>query len=175
MHANDCFQLGHVIKTHGLNGEVSIFLDTDHPEDYQNLESLFIEINKQLIPFFVESLRVQGSHALIAFEEVETIEDAERLRGCSIYLPLSLLPKLEDNAYYYHELIGFDILDQEKGLIGQLDSIVDVAGNDIMITNFQSIEVMIPMNDDVIEKVDKSAHQILIKLPEGLLDVYLDS
>ena len=89
MNIDECYQLGHVIKTHGLKGEVNIFLDVDHPSEYQELGSVFVEINQKLVPFFIESIQLKGNKALVKFEDVDSLEEAEELQSKRIYRPLT--------------------------------------------------------------------------------------
>ena len=175
MRVDDCYQLGYVIKTHGLQGEVSILLDVDFPEAYQNLESVFVASagSETLVPFFVEHLAIRQNKALIKFEEVDTIEQAEELIKAQLYLPLTSLPPLEGDQYYYHEIIGFTITDREHSQLGTVQDVYESTGQDMIVMQYQEKEVLIPINDDIVQRVDKAAKLVHVALPEGLLDVYL--
>ena len=175
MRVHDCYQLGYVIKTHGLHGEVSILLDVDFPEAYNNLESVFVASagSETLVPFFVEHLSVRQNKALIKFEEVDTIEQAEALLKAQLYLPLSSLPPLEDDQYYYHEIIGFSVTDEGHGQLGTVQDVYESTGQDMLVVLHQEKEVLIPINDDIVRRVDKARQTVHVTLPEGLLDVYL--
>ena len=110
MRKEDCFYLGKIAKKFSFKGEVLAYLDTDEPELYQNLESVFVEINKSLVPFFIESSSLHKEKFLrVRFEDIQTEEEADEIMGSEIYLPLSMLPKLEGTQFYYHEVIEFDV------------------------------------------------------------------
>ena len=175
MRTDDCYQLGYVIKTHGLNGEVSILLDVDVPESYQNLESMFVAQagSEALVPFFVEHIAVRKNKAIVKFEEVDTIEQAEALAKARLFLPLESLPPLADDQYYYHEIIGFAIEDAEQGSIGTVQDVYESTGQDMIVARYQGKEVLIPINDDIVQRVDKKQATVHVQLPDGLLDVYL--
>src|SRR5690606_17765931 len=113
-----CFQLGYVVKVHGIKGEIQIFLDVDIPSNYKNLESVFVDIDSKLVPFFVENIQISGNKGILKLEEVGSIEEAEPLKGKSLYLPLQRLPALPDNQFYFHEVVGYDVQDASEGLIG---------------------------------------------------------
>lgn len=175
MNKDQCFQIGRIAKVHGLRGEVNVVLDVDYPEDYEGLEHLFIEQKGRLVPFFLEHFEIQpGGRALAKFEELDTIEQVEGLVGAEAYLPLTELPKLEDDQYYFHELIGFEVEDETLGLIGPIQIIYDLETQDLLGVIHQGKEVLIPIQDGIILKVDKAAKKVFCQLPEGLLDIYLE-
>jgi 16S rRNA processing protein RimM len=175
MNKDQCFQIGRIAKVHGLRGEVNVMLDVDYPEDYDGLEHLFIDQKGRLIPFFLEHFVIQpGGKALAKFEELNTIEQVESLVGAEVYLPLSELPELEEDQYYYHELIGFEVIDEALGLIGYVQIIYDLETQDLLGVTHQGKEVLIPIQDGIITKVDKAAKKVYCQLPEGLLDIYLE-
>lgn len=175
MRTEDCYQLGTITKPHGLRGEVNVMIDADNPEAYDNLESVFVEINQKLVPFFMESFSLRGNRALAAFEGVETIEQAEDLRGATLYLPLNLLPGLEGHQFYYHEVIGYTIYDEAEGALGTIKNIYESGRQDIIEMQYQDKEVLIPISDEIVIGADHEQQQLQVRLPEGLLSVYLDA
>lgn len=170
----DCFQLGHISKKHSFKGEVVIHLDTDEPEKYQNLESVLVELNGSLVPFFIEESLLMGNNKLrVKFEDIASEEEANSLIGTELFLPLSSLPKLSGKKFYYHEVIGFKAKDVEKGLIGTIENVLDESVQPIFLIKSGEKEILVPAIDEFIEKVDRSNQSILLKTPEGLLDLYL--
>jgi 16S rRNA processing protein RimM len=175
MNKDQCFQIGRIAKVHGLRGEVNVVLDVDYPEDYEGLEHLFLEQKGRLVPFFLEHFVLQpGGKALVKFEDLNSLEQVESLVGLEIFLPLSELPQLEDDQYYFHELIGFEVVDENLGLIGPVEIIYDLETQDLLGVTHQGKEVLIPIQDGIIQKVDKAAKKVYCQLPEGLLDIYLE-
>lgn len=175
MNVDECFQLGYVIKNHGLKGEINIFLDVDYPNEYKNLESVFVEINDKLVPFFISKIQIRGDKAVVRLEDVETIEEAEHLRAKALYLPLKLLPQLDENQFYYHQIINYTVIDKKNGKIGVIKDVNSSSKQDLFIVeNADTKEILIPVIDDIIIKVDHQAEIISVDLPDGLLDVYLD-
>lgn len=173
MKVEDCYQLGHVIKTHGLKGEVQLYLDVDDPSVYQNLESVLIEQDGALIPFFLEYIQVNVKKSISKFEEIDSIEDANRLVSHLLYLPLEVLPELEEGDYYYHQLIGMELYEDDK-LLGKVTQFYEIPPQNLISIDYNGIEAMIPINDHIIKKVDVKEGRIDASLPEGLLDVYIE-
>ena len=175
MRIDDCYQLGYVIKTHGLDGEVSILLDVDVPDDYHALESVFLAAkgSETLVPFFLEHIVIQQNKALVKFEDIDTIEQAEPLVKAELYLPLTSLPALSDDQYYYHEIVGFQVIDQQLGNLGTIKDVYSTAGQDLIAMDYQGKEALIPINDNIVVRVDKAQSTVHVDLPEGLLEVYL--
>jgi 16S rRNA processing protein RimM len=175
MKIEDCFQLGYIVKPHGIHGALTIFLDSDNPEYYNEMESVYVEYQQKLLPFFIESFKPSGNKATVRFQDVDSIDLAARYKGCAIYLPLDMLPGLEDDQFYYHEIIGYRVVDQTVGEIGKVKDIYEANGNDLFAIDYKNKEILVPVRDEFIQKLDKNGSTVFLDLPEGLLDVYLKS
>ena len=174
MQKDDCFYLGKIVKKYSFKGEVLAKLDTDQPELYEELDSIFIEIRGNLIPFFIETCQLHKSELLrIKFEEVDTEADAEALIKSDLYLPLEFLPELDEDKFYFHEIIGFKIIDKQFGEVGIIKGINDNTAQALFEIDRNGMEILIPMNDDFIVKVDKPNKIIEVDCPEGLIDLYI--
>lgn len=176
MDIDSCYQLGYVISKHGLNGGVNVFLDVDDPEYYREMESVFIAIDNDetLVPFFIDSLSLKDNKAIIKFEGVDTPEEAERLVSCEVYLPLEFLPPLKENQFYFHEIIGYQVKDINSGDIGCVRFVYPSASQDLLSVLYREKEVLIPITDYIIKTVDKENKTLIVDLPDGLLDIYLE-
>lgn len=176
MQKSECFALGKITKTHALKGEVIIYLDVDQPESYQNLEAVFLDIKGQLVPYIIEEIQVKGKKSIVKFEDISSIEEAESIVNTDAYLPLSALPELSDNQFYYHEVIGYEMIDAGNGQpIGTLKAIYESPGQDLFAIEIEGKEALVPIVDDFIVEIIHTEKKIKIVLPDGLLDVYLDS
>ncbi|WP_396149612.1 ribosome maturation factor RimM [Flavobacterium sp.] len=174
MRKEECFYLGKIAKKFSFKGEVLVYLDTDEPELYENMESVFVELNKNLVPFFIENSSLHKNDFLrVKFEDVDTEEDADAIMGCELYLPLSFLPKLEGNQFYYHEVIGFEVEDQRLGVVGKIVSINDSTAQPLFEVLNGNVEMLIPMIDQFLIKVDRDNKKVIMNLPEGLVEMYL--
>ena len=174
MNIADCYLLGEITKSHGLNGEVVLLLDVDNPNDYLDLELIYVERDHQLIPFFVESLLLRGSKAILGIEDIDSIEETEGLMQRKVYLPLAQLPELPDGKYYFHDLIGCTVVD-DSGEIGQVSQILDIGNNELMsVLDANEKEILIPIQDDIIRYVDRKNKRVTVQLPDGLLELYAE-
>ncbi|MGA9269105.1 MAG: ribosome maturation factor RimM [Lutimonas sp.] len=172
MKKSDCFYLGRVTKKYSFKGEVIIKLDTDEPEIYENLNAVFIEVGKDLLPFFIEKSSFQrGRELRIRFEDVKTEQDAEAILKKEVYLPLELLPKLSGEKFYFHEVIGFSLLDVNLGAIGIIESINDSTAQALFIVSDGEDQILVPMVEDFIIKVDRKKREVLVETPEGLIEM----
>lgn len=175
MKKEDCFYLGKIVKKYSFKGELLAKLDTDQPELYDNLEAVFIDLRGHLVPFFIESSQLHKSNLLrLNFEDVNTEGDADALINSELYLPIDVLPKLEGNKFYFHEVIGFTIKDKNFGVVGILKGINDSTAQALFEIDRDGIEILIPMNDEFIDKVDRKNKTIIVDTPEGLIDLYLE-
>jgi len=174
MNKADCFNLGHVAKLHGFKGEVSLFFDVTFPEQYANLDALFIEINGFLTPFFVERIALGSKgFARVKLEGVESETQARTLLGNQLFLPASVLPELTGNDFYDHEVIGYTVIDTHFGEVGILSQIIDLQVNPLIQIDSNGKEVLIPMRKDMIVKIDREKKTMEINAPIGLIEMYL--
>ena len=174
MTIDDCFYLGKIVRKYSFKGELLIKLDTDQPEIYEHLDAVFIFVRNTLIPFFIETSQLHKSDLLrVKFEEVTTEEDADALLKSDVYLPLDLLPKLEGNKFYFHEVIGFTIIDNTFGIVGIIKGINDNTSQALFEVDREGVEILIPMNDEFIKKIDRDSKTVIVETPEGLINLYL--
>lgn len=174
MQKSECFFLGKITKPHGLKGEVTVWLDVDNPDDYEGLDAVFLEIKNELVPFIISDIQIRGKKSIAKFEDINKIEQTESIVGAELYLPLISLPKLSGKKFYYHEVIGFEIYDNNlQKSIGLLKAIYESSGQDLFGIDANGIEILVPIVDEFIVAVDRTIKRIEINAPEGLLDIYL--
>lgn len=175
MNQENSYLLGYIVKTHGTKGELSIHLDVDYPEDYEDLESVFVEIRGELIPYFIEDVNLQKqSKAIVRFEDIDSIEKAQLLVGSALYLPIEDLEELEEGQFYFHQIPGYQVVDQEQGALGKIEAVYTPGSQDLIAMIFQGKEVLIPIVDDIVLRADHQKKEVYVHLPKGLLEVYLD-
>jgi 16S rRNA processing protein RimM len=173
MMLEECFELGYIVKPHGTTGALSALIDADDPDTYTKMESVYLAIGQNLVPFFIRHFEVRGRKAVLRLEGVDSVEDAARLRSCRLMLPLSALPELEEGHFRYHEILGYAVRDRQLGALGTVGQIYPRVGQDLIGMQYQGREVLIPVTDEVVLRADHANRELLVNLPEGLLDIYL--
>jgi 16S rRNA processing protein RimM len=174
MQKENCFYLGKVVKKYSFKGELLVKLDTDEPELFTEMESVFVEQHNTLIPFFIERSSLHKSTLLrVQFEDINTEAAADELLGAELYLPLSFLPKLTGNRFYFHEIIGFKVEDVEFGDVGVITGVNDTTSQALFEVDKNGTQILIPINDAFIKKVDRENNTIILDVPHGLIELYL--
>ena len=171
---DDYFYLGKITKKFGIKGELMVYLDTDEPEKYHNLESVFFDIEGEPIPFFSQEVKIKDkNHIIVQFQDMDESNSYQYI-DTELYLPLSMLPKLTGNKFYYHEIKGFIIKDRQKGNIGICDDVLDYSSQAVMQVQNPKGEILIPIVDDFIKHVDRENRIIEIEVPAELIELYLE-
>lgn len=174
MQKEECFFVGKVVKKFSFKGELLVKLDTDEPEQFLGMESVFVEQHKNLIPFFIEHSSLHKSTLLrVQFEDCYTDEAATDLVGKLLYLPLEKLPVLEGNKFYYHEIIGFSVEDANFGPVGIITGVNDHTAQHLFMVDRDGKEILIPINDSFIKEVNRAQKTIFMEVPDGLIALYL--
>jgi 16S rRNA processing protein RimM len=174
MEISACFNIGYVVKTHGLKGEVTISLNGYSAEDLASIQEvypLFIDINNRLVPYFIQSISESGTKAFVKFEDVDTIDEASKLAKRSLYLQKAARPKAQRGEFYDDEIIHFGVIDEVLGPLGNIVEVVQAGPNRLLVVDHNGKEVMIPVNSPFIKRVNKSKKVITVSLPEGFLDI----
>ena len=174
MTKNDCFFFGKITKTHGLKGEITVKLDVANPEDFKDLRYLLIEDRGNLIPYFIENQKINDDKMIVRLQDVKKVEQAVAFMGKAVFLPNEFMPELEDDDFYYKEIVGFKMVDTQKGEIGEISDVLEYPTQAVIQVMKDEKEILIPIHDDIIQKVDKKAKILTVKAPEGLIDMYLN-
>ncbi len=175
MNKENYFLLGKIAKLHGYKGEVSLFLDVTNPDDYTSLDAIFIDINNRLVPFFIESIkRKNNTFVSVKLEGVDSENDARPLLKKNVYLPEEILPKLEGTHFYDHEVIGFTVFDLKEGQVGEIKDVIDFKTNPLLQIYQGEKEILVPLIEGLVKKIDRNKKEMHIDAPEGLIQMYLN-
>ncbi len=164
---------GKVRRPHGVRGEMVLELYTDFPERLHPRTKIFLGEN--YVPMVLSSTRPHNEGLLLSIEGINTPEDAGKYRNQVVYVSAKTLPALDEGEYYFHELIGLNVVDEDGNPLGELTEIVETGANDVyVVTAASGTEVLLPAIPDVILSVDLAARTMRVHLLPGLLDLEAD-
>lgn len=167
------FNVGKIVNTHGIKGEVRVISKTDFAnERYKKGNSLFLFLpeSSQPIEIIVATYRTHKNFDLLTFEGYYNINQVEEWKGAILKVPETQLTKLPKGEYYFHEIIGCAIVTEDGDEIGKVKEILTPGANDVWVVKGKSgKEQLIPYIDDVVRDINVSDKVITITPIEGLL------
>lgn len=165
--------IGYTKKPHGLKGELKVLIDDLYLDDFLDAETIFLELKGKKLPFFIESVR-EGNEILVKLEDIDSKEAADNIASKEIFLRESDIVPLDERELEeddFVQYLGYQVQDSELGLIGAIEEIIEYPQQMMAVVNYQDREVLIPMNEAFIKKIQKKEKIIRMELPEGLLDL----
>ena len=170
MKFDEYFNLGVISKVFSFKGEIVARLDVEVPNLFDNLPAIFLEEKGNLVPYFIEKLDPQiNGFVRIKFRGIDTQEQAKKILKCLLYLPDNLLPKLKEDEFYFHEIVGFTAFDEDDKEVGEIVEVYDLPNNPVAEILINGKEVLVPLN--LMIELDKKNQKIYIEIPEGLVDL----
>ncbi len=165
--------IGRLASPKGTSGHLKGMLETDK-KGFETIEAFFIEDKNGLpLPYFIEKIEWEGETALIKLEEVDSKEQAFELAGKEIYLPEAELDTVPiESPLQYGYLEGYMLLDRNLGSIGLIEEVLEMPGQEVAVVDNDGNEVLVPLNNDLMVRIDKEKREVEMDLPEGLLDIY---
>jgi 16S rRNA processing protein RimM len=171
MQIAECYKVGYILKPHGLKGEVTVSLEPDGPEDFSEVETVFVDQKNHLVPFFIQSVSQSGSKAYIKFDDIDSVDAAFAITKSAMYLPKSTRPKSGRGDFYDDEIVGFTVVDKDLGELGKVGDVEQAGPNKLLLVHYNHKEVLIPVNGPFIIGINKSKKVITVLLPEGFLEI----
>lgn len=164
---------GKVRRPHGVRGEMVLELYTDFPERLRPKTKIFL--GEKHVPLILHGVRPHNEGLLLSIEGVDTPEDAGQYRNLIVYVSAKVLPALDEGEYYFHELIGINVVDEFGNTLGELTEIMETGANDVyLVTAASGNEILLPAIPDVVLSVDLEARTMRVHLLPGLLDPETD-
>lgn len=165
----DLLEVGKIVNTHGLRGEVKIVPWTDTPDVFEDLDYVIIKSKKEDITLNISHIKYQKNNIIVKFKELERIEDAELLKNSVVLAPREALGELPEGVYYIADLIGLDVLDENGEFIGRVSDVFSTGANDVYAVKREGKkDLLLPVIDDVILQVDIGNKRIIAHIMEGL-------
>lgn len=165
--------MGRVVGAHGIRGGLKVHAYAESLSVYETGEGILVALpDGSARTMTVQWVRPHGRGLLMALEAVTDRSQAESLRGAELFVDKSRLPALEEDTYYWFDLVGLRVYDTTGALLGRLDKVIPTPGNDIYVVkgkqNGQPREMLIPAIGDVILKIDLEGKTMIVDPPEGL-------
>jgi 16S rRNA processing protein RimM len=170
---SNCIQVGYILKPHGIHGEIVIRFQEEYYETLEESPTLLLEIDNLLVPYFIadEGLRFKSGESVITqLNWVDTDKKAKDLCGLSVYVDRYDVIEFEDEMSA-HALVGYQLFDEILGLIGEITEVNDFSGNVLLSVEYQGKEAMVPLNEELIVRLDEDLREIELRIPEGLFDL----
>jgi 16S rRNA processing protein RimM len=174
MEKSECLEVGRISKTFGYKGTLIISIRTGFDDCIQDEGSVFIEIDEELVPFFIAEFEDDGDNFYrVRFEEFETVEEAKAFAGSPVYLPKEVIPEEILKSYLYLDIEGYAVEDSRFGDIGKVSGIIEMPTQLVLKVMHGKKEILIPYVSEMIVKTDHKNKKIILKTPDGLIDAYL--
>lgn len=163
--------LGRVVKAWGLKGELKVEPYADSIAIAAGSATVYLKgTGDGLVEYALEQVRQAGRGWIIRLRDVQTVEKAEQLVGCTLLIPRSAAPTLPDDTYYYADLIGLRVVTEEGRDLGRIVEILETGANDVYVVHGEGTEWLLPATKEVVKKVDLARELMLVHLLEGMID-----
>ena len=163
-------EIGRIGKPHGVKGRVRISYYGDSPEILTSSPYVILKKDAETYKFKVDSIFAHKKYYIASFEAVESFDDVHALIGARIFLPKRFLPPLDEDEYYWFELIGCRVITEDGAMVGVLSRIIATGNNDVYVVTHGKKEVLIPATVEMIKSIDIRAKTIVVYSIEELMD-----
>lgn len=164
-------EIGKIVNTHGLRGEVKVVPWTDTPDDFEAVSNVFIKIKREYKPLTVQSVRYQKNNLIVKFKEFDNINDVEGFKGMTLYCHRDELGELPEGVYYIVDLIGLDVVTEDGNHVGVIADVFNTGANDIYdVKREDKKNLLLPVIDEVVKEIDMEKRQVTVNIMEGLDD-----
>ncbi|MBH0155858.1 MULTISPECIES: ribosome maturation factor RimM [Fictibacillus] len=168
---NEWLNVGKIVNTHGIRGEVRVISRTDFPEErYKIGNTLYVDMGSDHIPVKIETHRKHKQFDLLTFENLHNINDVERFKGNLLKVPKEQSVSLDEGEFFYHDIIGCSVFTVEGEELGKVKEILSPGANDVWVVKRKGFgsDILIPYIPSVVKSVDVKESKIVIEPLEGL-------
>lgn len=164
----DRLEVGKIVNTHGLKGEVKIITWTDTPDVFEDIEYVYAKKKHEQVKLTVKNVKYQKNNIIVKFAEINSIEEAETFKNNVLSCEREMLGELPEGVYYIADLIGCTVFEGDNEL-GKISDVFNTGANDIYaVSRPQKKDLLIPVTDETVLNVDIENKRINVKLIEGL-------
>jgi 16S rRNA processing protein RimM len=164
------FEVGQIVNTFGIKGQVKVVPFTDDVERFEELNEVYIEKKNELQLFQIEQVNYHKNMVIIKFKGINTIEEAEKYRNCYLKIDRKHAKKLPKDTYFIADLLGLPVYTDEGKLLGKVDDIYNSGSSDIYVVKDEmGKQVLLPSIPEVLKEIDLENEKIIVHIIEGLL------
>ena len=162
------YKIGRIGKPHGIGGEVTLRF-SDDVFDRVNADYLILMVDGLLVPFFIEEYRFRSDEvALMKFEDIDSMDRASELTGCDVFFPRHLADA-DDEVFTWSQIVGYVIVEVSADkTLGRVETVDETTINVLLEL---SDGTLIPAADEFIEDIDHETRRLMMRLPEGLVNL----
>lgn len=166
------FNVGKIVNTHGIRGEVKVLRISDFEERFSVGKILYlVRDGEHPIELTIDGHRVHKNFDLIYFKGYNNINDVEHLKGSLLKISENQLTDLDEDEYYYHEIIGCEVFTDSEKKLGTIKEVLSPGANDVWVVKQEKgKDILIPYINDVVKEIDIVTKKVIIEPIEGLLD-----
>ncbi len=169
--ADELLLIGRIARAHGNRGQVIVNPDTDFAEDrFRVGQALLVGPADRPTSRRITAARFHQGRPVVAFEGVDSMNDAEALAGSELWMPVSTIPPLPAGTFYRHDLVGCEVRDVSDAVVGRVTDVHGPIDRSHLVVQGDGGEVLIPLVDHICVRVDPAARVIVVNPPEGLLE-----
>ena len=166
---NKYLELGQIVNVKGLKEEVKVNSFTDDNTKFERISKVFVKQKNTLTEYEIEKVGYNKNQVIIKFKNIDTIEEAEKLRNSYIIVDREIFGELPEGVYYIADLIGLDVYTESNEYLGKVDDIFQTGSNDVyVVKDEKGKEKLLPGIDEVIKKIDLKENKITVNLIKGL-------
>ena len=168
----DLLEVGKIVNTHGLRGEVKVVHWTDYPEVFEDIDFVYVKKKSEYERLDVKGIKYQKNNLIVRFSQITDINMAEKYKNQVIYAEREILGELPEGVYYIADLIGLDIVTEDGEKIGTVSDVFNTGSNDIYEVKREGKKnLLLPVIDDVVLNIDVEGGKITVRMMDGLEDL----
>ncbi len=166
---NKYLELGQIVNVKGLKGEVKVNSFTDDNTKFEKIHKVFIKQKESLNEYEIEKVGYNKNQVIIKFKNINTIEEAEKLRNSYIVVDREIFGELPEGVYYIADLIGLEVYTENNEYLGKVDDIFSTGSNDVYVVKDElGKQKLLPGIEEVIKKINIDEGKIIVNLIKGL-------
>ncbi|MBQ4527670.1 MAG: 16S rRNA processing protein RimM [Clostridia bacterium] len=159
--------VGQIVNTHGLRGEIKVSPRTDYPEFFEEISGVYTEDGTY---YKITGIKYHKNTVILKLRGINTVEEAEAMRREVLYVPKSIFDELPDGTYLIADIIGLEVRD-DSCVYGKVTDVFQTGSNDVYTVEKTGDDILyLPALKSVIREINIDEGYILVTIPEGLID-----